>query len=395
MDNLYSSFYLCREHKKLTFRKAAIAYIQYKDFRVDLITAKKSFLGIESFLEDLDKFKTDQEFENPLVIHLFYELGYLSTEQVELLPTSLPLAIFIQYEQASIEDIFSYELSDDFRLEPLSVFDKVEYLQKFEKIQEHLKQGDCYQINYTLPFYLRANKKVDPKIFIDLVMANSSKVGAFAHGTYIDSLGKLFLSNSPECLFQIKKNNDKSIIQTMPIKGTYKVSPGESKEFAWDKLSKSKKDESELNMITDLMRNDLSKLTKNISTVHSKKIPLYVPGIVHQYSVVESTILHELTLKDLVLNLFPGGSITGAPKKRVMKIISELENNPRGVYCGSTIMAHKSHLSASRNIRSSEIDYINKEIFYGAGGGITINSSAEGEYEEALLKLKSFLLTFI
>ncbi|MDH5414612.1 MAG: chorismate-binding protein, partial [Flavobacteriaceae bacterium] len=84
--------------------------------------------------------------------------------------------------------------------------------------------------------------------------------------------------------------------------------------------------------------------------------------------------------------------ITGAPKKNVMRLIKQIEKKNRGFYCGSTVFCFKRAMTASINIRSAEIDFIQDEIKYGSGGGITLESQAEAEYDEILAKLKSFLL---
>ena len=88
--------------------------------------------------------------------------------------------------------------------------------------------------------------------------------------------------------------------------------------------------------------------------------------------------------------MFPGGSITGAPKKRTMEIIWELEGRRRGMYTGSTVVLHKNLKAASLNIRSAEINYINKKLSYNAGGGITLLSKADLEYSEMIAKWDSF-----
>ena len=356
MDSFFSSFYLYKEHKKLTLTHPKHSYIQYRDFRVDLISGKKENFGIDFFFKDLQQIKIDDKLHSPIVIHLFYEMGYYCNNQLELIPESSPLGIYIEYENALKEDIFKYEQNDDFQIESLSVVDKKKYSRNFYKIQELLKAGECYQINYTLPFYLRSNQSINPKKYIDLIMGDAIKVGAYSHATYIDSLGKLFLSNSPECLFQIKKRNNTSYIQTMPIKGTKKVECDLQREQGWHELINSAKDQAELFMITDLMRNDLTKLTKNKSTVLNKKLPLNVPGLIHQFSLIESEIKGQTDLKSIIQCLFPGGSITGAPKKRAMQIISELEDNPRGFYCGSTVLCYEDICLASLNIWSAEVD---------------------------------------
>ncbi len=160
------------------------------------------------------------------------------------------------------------------------------------------------------------------------------------------------------------------------------------------KLEKDEKNQAELYMITDLMRNDLTRLTMNPANVVHDKYPLHVPGLIHQFSVVESSLSAKENLANIVKNLFPGGSITGAPKKNTMELIEKIEKFKRGFYCGSTILCYKNRKTASINIRSAEIDYTQNEVTYGAGGGITLQSQALEEFEETLNKLKSFLLLF-
>ena len=145
-------------------------------------------------------------------------------------------------------------------------------------------------------------------------------------------------------------------------------------------------------MITDLMRNDLTKITLNPARVVSRSLPLIVPGVVHQYSRIRAQVDEKTTLKRILKCLFPGGSISGAPKSRVLDLITKIESGPRGFYCGSTILLHQGKLSASINIRSAEVNHSTSEVSYGSGGGITLRSKAEEEFDEIYAKLNSFVL---
>ena len=179
----------------------------------------------------------------------------------------------------------------------------------------------------------------------------------------------------------------------MPIKGTLKVEDADY-DKAWKELERDEKNQAELYMITDLMRNDLTKLTLKPAKVVHNKYPLHVPGLIHQFSVIESSLSPNQNMCNIVKSLFPGGSITGAPKKNTMELIEKIEKFKRGFYCGSTILCYKNRKTASINIRSAEIDYTQNEVKYGAGGGITLQSQALEEFEETLNKLKSFILLF-
>src|SRR5690606_22484901 len=140
-----------------------------------------------------------------------------------------------------------------------------------------------------------------------------------------------FVSNSPETLFEARPTRGgKWRVSSKPIKGT-------AKKDEWEKLKNSKKDQAELLMITDLVKNDLNKLSHGHAQVDALKAKLDVPGLVHQYSEVSALVESVTSVGEIVKCLFPGGSITGAPKKRVCQIIDEIEQEPRNFYCGSTL----------------------------------------------------------
>lgn len=391
MDNsFFSSFYLNKSHKQLICEDPVEAFIQYKDFQINLLTGQREKKNFESFHEHLSSIEIKKNHINPIVVHLFYEFGFSCNELHELMDKNKPLAIYIEYSSAKEEEIFHIEYDEEFSFEPLSLPSFEEYHKKFKDVYQALIDGECYQLNLTMPFFLRAKSKLTPVDYINKLWSEPLKVGAYAHATYIDALGKLFISNSPECLFQVHPEN--MMIRTMPIKGTVKISHEDDRTKAWEELVHSSKNEAELFMITDLMRNDLTKLSGNISKVIAKKKALNVPGLVHQFSVVESKLKEQTNLNDIIESIFPGGSITGAPKKNVMRLIQEIEKYDRGFYCGSTILLYEDKCTASINIRSAEVDFIQDEIKYGAGGGVTLLSQAREEYDEALAKLKSFLL---
>ena len=110
--------------------------------------------------------------------------------------------------------------------------------------------------------------------------------------------------------------------------------------------------------------------------------------------MIDVKLSYDVSLGKIVEALFPGGSITGAPKKSVVGILDDLENWESGFYCGSTIVLYKEILACSINIRSAVIDFLKFNILYGAGGGITLLSSAEEEFCEMQLKVDSFFDQF-
>ncbi|MFT6604131.1 MAG: anthranilate/para-aminobenzoate synthase component I, partial [Bacteriovoracaceae bacterium] len=122
------------------------------------------------------------------------------------------------------------------------------------------------------------------------------------------------------------------------------------------------------------------------------RVPLKVPGLLHQYSHIELKSEKKIELDQAIKALFPGGSITGAPKIRTMQILSELEQRLRGAYCGSTLFFSRDETKASINIRTAEVFTAKNTFTYGAGGGVTLLSKASSEYEEMLAKVDSFTL---
>lgn len=393
MNSTFSIFYLYSKKSFLLCNKPKSAYLYYRDFRINLLTGVKELYSLSNFLERLEQLKMNFDSKNPLVLHLFYELGYKFVGLENLLPTSKPLALAIEYENSSEYS----ELNKCLNLE----FDETEeigldvkeyprfksYKSKFDKVYTHLVNGDCYQVNLTSQFFFKFNKDKGPMDFILNLWRDQDAIGAYGHCTYVHSMDKLFISNSPECLFQFNKGE----LYSMPIKGTAKTNEIRQISTAWEQLKSSKKEQAELYMISDLLRNDLAKIEMSPAQIVHKKLPLIVPGIVHQFSVIKTKLSKKANLLQVLKSLFPGGSITGAPKKRVMSIIYQTEDNYRGTYCGSTVLFHKSLKAASINIRSAEVDFTIRELQYGAGGGITLNSDKESEFDETYTKMQSFL----
>jgi para-aminobenzoate synthetase component 1 len=401
MNKTYSIFYLSSLRKFLFCTKPISAYQYYRDFRIDLLTGIKETYKLSKFLNQLDLLKVTYNSKTPLVIHLFYELR--TSGESQDLPANKPLALAIEYSSYSInselQTIEAYEENEEneethsnqIHLEAKEYPNYKDYKKKFDRVYKHLLDGDCYQVNLTSQFFFKFSRELRPEDFINQLWKEKESIGAYAHCTYVHSLDKLFLSNSPECLFQIKHRKSRMDLITMPIKGTAKINHVRAIPKAWLELCRSKKEQAELYMISDLLRNDLAKIESGEAKILKKKLPLIVPGIVHQYSLVQTSLKGEISLLQILKSIFPGGSITGAPKKRVMQLISKIEDNDRGFYCGSTIIFHKSLKAASINIRSAEVDFSTQEMQYGSGGGVTLMSEKRAEFDETYIKMKSFV----
>lgn len=360
---------------------AAEAYLYFRNTRLNLISGFPENYSHELFLRELDSIDLDDEFSSPVVIHTYYELGLILAGLGHSVNSETPLAIKITYRKAKIRRKRKPRLTSV----PLKSLERPswgEYKGAFEYVQERLLSGDCYQVNLTYPYDFETDEVFDPRELSDFLLSQKG-ASAYAHATYWGE--KFILSNSPECLFEYSRGT----VSTRPIKGTMSIKG--SWEKTWKELVKSKKEESELIMITDLLKNDLNRLSSPEARVQKLRAPLVVPDLVHQYSLITVQLKEKVSLLKTLQSLYPGGSITGAPKKKVMEIIEQVERYDRGIYCGSTILLWKKRKSASINIRTAEIDLMERIWRFGAGGGVTLLSSPVAEFQEMESKVKSFL----
>jgi para-aminobenzoate synthetase component 1 len=204
---------------------------------------------------------------------------------------------------------------------------ETQYKTAYNKIKHYIKEGDIYQINFS--HRLEATTKIlSQKLFQKIIESNHVDFLSYIEGDKFE-----ILSGSPERFIKIKNRN----IETYPIKGTRPRGETETKDKLLKKeLLKSKKETAELNMITDLMRNDLGKICK-IGTVKVKerKSINKCSKVWHTYSKITGEIDEKITPIEALLSMLPGGSITGCPKKRAIEIINELEPTTRSVYTGT------------------------------------------------------------
>lgn len=352
----------------------------YSDKILNLLTNIETSDDGLSYLENyLAKKKCDSFGDNLWVVHTFYELGYAWNKLKNPYPDQ-PIAIILEFdkkESINPQDLHSSAFTIDWSLP-----EREEYFKAFSIGLDHLKRGDCYQYNLTFPFFGKM-KNASAINLISSLWSLPERCGEFASFSLIED--DFYFSNSPECLFEWDSSGT---LESRPIKGTIYSKEGDD-EKAWDLLRNCKKNESELFMITDLLRNDMNRIDKAVVEVVEKKAPLKVPGLIHSYSHLRVNLSHEISLLDIMKSLFPGGSITGAPKIRVMEIIHDLEKSPRGFYCGSTLSRKGDKIVGSINIRSGVGNISEGQITYQAGGGITFESEVDAEYQEMLDKFSS------
>lgn len=257
---------------------------------------------------------------------------------------------------------------------------KEEYISKIQALQEHIHLGDCYEINFCQEFYAE-DALIDPlAVYKSLAAISPMPFGAFYK---LDD--KYLLCASPE-RFLCKEGNT---ITAQPIKGTAKRNKSDATLDEEEKanLRKSQKEQAENVMIVDLMRNDLSKISADASVHVPELFGIYTFPQVHQMiSTISGTVKEDISFSQIITATFPMGSMTGAPKKRVVELIDEYEVSARGLFSGSVGYIHNGDFDFNVVIRSLLYNASTKYLSYHVGSGITFYSQPEKEWEECLLK---------
>ncbi|AYO55347.1 anthranilate synthase component I family protein [Acinetobacter wuhouensis] len=260
---------------------------------------------------------------------------------------------------------------------------KQQYQHAFERVQDYIKAGDCYQINLTQEFTATAQGSL---------LDTAEKFWQLTDAPYsgylkIDDFE--LLSCSPELFIDFEANRK---ITTKPIKGTMpRYDDPVLDEQSKNTLTHSQKDQAENVMIVDLLRNDLSVYAETGSVKTPKLFNIESFNQVHHMvSEVTATLKEDVNPFEMLLSALPGGSITGAPKIRAMQIIEELEGAPRGAYCGSMGYFNFDG-TGSWNILIRSIQKYQDDVSLWAGGGITIASDCDAEYQECFDKVSAML----
>lgn len=257
-----------------------------------------------------------------------------------------------------------------------------QYGEKFQRIQQYLRSGDCYQINLAQRF--SADYQGDEwQAFQQLSASNRAPFSAF-----LRLPDNAVLSVSPERFLWLENQQ----IQTRPIKGTLpRLADAEQDAQQAQRLANSAKDRAENLMIVDLLRNDIGR----VAEPGSVKVPeLFVvepfPAVHHLVSTITALLPERTPATELLRACFPGGSITGAPKVRAMEIIEELEPQRRNAYCGS--IGYISACGAmDTNITIRTLFTESGRIYCSAGGGIVADSQEQAEYQETFDKVGRIL----
>lgn len=261
------------------------------------------------------------------------------------------------------------------------------YFDALKKIKRYITDGEVYQINFSQRFECGFGAR-PIELFAWQNLYNPSPYSA-----YIDAGDFQIVSASPEMFITIEDD----VISTKPIKGTrrrFRETSEAAKQFNaknFGELVNSEKEQAELNMIIDLERNDVARIcapgTRKVT--QPRTIETY-PTVFHAVATVAGRLRENTTFCDILKAMFPGGSITGAPKLRAMEIIDETEPTERGVYTGGIGYIGLDG-SACLNIAIRTIIIKNKTAYVQTGGGIVADSDPDAEWDETLTKARALL----
>ncbi|MGH7540539.1 MAG: aminodeoxychorismate synthase component I [Gemmatimonadota bacterium] len=302
--------------------------------------------------------------------------------------SALPLASFAMFERSE-ETTLPLPPSDVRPDAPdgawVPTISRARFEDSVRRIHELIAAGETYQVNHTMR--LRSRIEGDPRgLYRDLCYAQRGR-----YGGYLDLGRYRILSSSPELFFELRDGR----IVTRPMKGTAPRGrwPAEDVALA-EALVASGKDRAENAMIVDLLRSDLGRISRPGSVGWADAFEAERYETVWQLTTTVSAELEVgVGLPGVFRGLFPSGSVTGAPKVRTMELIRDLEESPRGVYCGAVgylAPAGSGRPDALFNvaIRTVIVDTASGTAEYGVGGGITWDSRADAEYEETVAKAR-------
>ena len=362
-----------------------------------------------------DSFKSLKDFYDEKPCWFFGHLGYDLKNEIETLaPLKKPLIdfglgfffepeIIIQIKNGKFSVITSIQPENEIYkaicIEPGEILQSVssevilqnnisrqQYIDTIHRLQQHIRRGDCYEINFCQEFFA-LNAVIDP-LFI---YSNLALISANPFFAFYKLNDKYCLCASPERY--IKKS--KKIIISQPMKGTSRRNLEDSRVDKENRnyLHYSLKEKSENVMIVDLVRNDLSKICKQGSVIVDELFGLYSFPHVHQMvSTVKGILKDDIDWVGAIKATFPMGSMTGAPKKKVMELIEDNEVFSRGLFSGSIGYVNpEGDCDFNVVIRSIFYNKQEKILSFMVGGGITFYSDASDEYEECLLKIAPLL----
>jgi para-aminobenzoate synthetase component 1 len=286
------------------------------------------------------------------------------------------------YGEILSQEILSNDSSSQIQLQ--TKLTKDQYLQKIQDLQKHIVRGDCYEINFCMEFFAEEAEILPVEIFQKLTTISPNPFSALYK---LDQ--SYLLCASPE-RFLMKKG---SRVISQPMKGTIKRNIGNKAEDEKLKseLHESAKDQSENVMVVDMVRNDLSKICTDASVGVDELFGVYTYPHVHQMiSTISGELRNDIRFSEIVEATFPMGSMTGAPKRRVMELIDQYEESARGIFSGSVGYFNPDNdFDFNVVIRSIMYNASTKYLSYQVGSGITFYSDPGKEWEECMLKAEA------
>lgn len=333
--------------------------------------------SLELAFYKLEKFQQQRLF---LVGYISYEASYYLNDNLRHLRNATAagkLLHFVAFRDCC-NDIPSYLNSNkniDLMIDSLSF---VDYQKSFAEVQHALINGESYQINLTKNISA-TTKLTSQELYNKLKQQQSVKYAA-----YLPFLNPDIISISPELFF--KKNADNLFVK--PMKGTAKLTGNDLEDLKiYQELSSCDKNRAENLIIVDLLRNDLSAIAKTYSVKVDKLFLIEkYKNLLQMITQISAKVDKQISFRKILDGLFPCGSITGAPKKRTIELIKQIEKDKRGVYTGSIgyIMPNN---DMCFNVAIRTIQKYQDNLQIGVGGGITVYSDVQSEWQEMNIKI--------
>lgn len=332
---------------------------------------KNELESLISLNEDSIQFPDFFFFEPEILIHL--------NQQGITIEAEKPEKIYADINKCS-SDLFPNQNISQIK----SRISKKEYIVIIEKLKQHILRGDCYEINFCIEFFAE-NASINPLQVFEAL--NQVSPNPFSGLYKLED--KYLVCASPE---RFIKKKGKTIL-SQPIKGTIKRATSDKRKDEQNRnnLYLSQKDRSENVMVVDLVRNDLSKVCKEGSVSVDELYGIYsFPQVYQMISTISGELRDQVSFTDIIKAAFPMGSMTGAPKRKVLQLIEQYEKTKRGIFSGALgYISPNGDFDFNVVIRSIMYNASKKYLSYQAGSGITFYSDPQKEWEECLLKAKA------
>ncbi len=305
----------------------------------------------------------------------------LTDNKIEVIKSNIDEAIILYEIHATKNAVANKKIP----LNIIPFLSKEAYTKKIQQLQLHIQRGDCYEINFCQQFIAEAASINAVDTYLKLTEVSPAPFGSFYKLQH-----NYCLCASPERFLQKTKQQ----IISQPIKGTSRRDADATKDALNKKyLIESAKERSENVMVVDLVRNDMSMVSEKDSVEVKELFGIYSFPQVHQMiSTIQGTVAANLPFTKIIEACFPMGSMTGAPKKKVMELIEQYEETDRGLFSGSIgYITPNADFDFNVVIRSIFYNETKQQLSFFAGSGITFYSKAAEEYEECMAKAEALV----